>query len=181
MGTSGTAITSAFDHVCERLLGRLEGLTDAEYFWEPVDGCWSLREGADGRWRLDGGGGGGPAPDPAPITTIAWRVGHVGGLGLGGFADWLFGDGDLTPEAIEFPSRADDVAAFLDANYQAWRAGLAALSDAAWEETLGPRWGPYAESNTFDLALHLLDELVHHGAEIALLRDLYARHWAEHS
>src|ERR1700722_6517655 len=48
----------------ERLVGRLEGLTDAEYFWEPVDGCWSLREGADGRWRLDGGEGGAAAPDP---------------------------------------------------------------------------------------------------------------------
>jgi len=22
---------------------RLDGLTDAEYFWEPVDGCWSIR------------------------------------------------------------------------------------------------------------------------------------------
>ena len=22
---------------------RLDGLTDAEYFWEPVEGCWTLR------------------------------------------------------------------------------------------------------------------------------------------
>jgi hypothetical protein len=36
------------------------------------------------------------------------------------------------------------------------------------------RLGPYAESNTVDLALHVLDEVVHHGAEIGLLRDLYA-------
>ena len=40
----------------------------------------------DGRWRLDGGGGGGPAPDPVPVTTIAWRLGHLGGMALGGFA-----------------------------------------------------------------------------------------------
>ena len=34
--------------------------------------------------------------------------------------------------------------------------------------------GPYAESSTVDLALHVLDEVVHHGAEVGLLRDLYA-------
>jgi len=32
---------------------RLEGLTDEEYFWEPVEGCWSLRRGEDGRYALD--------------------------------------------------------------------------------------------------------------------------------
>jgi DinB superfamily len=176
MSTVGSSVVDAFDHVFQRLATRLGGLGDAEYFWEPVDGCWSLRQGADGRWRLDGADSYGAVPDPAPITTIAWRIGHVGGLGLAGFANWLFGDGALTPDAIEFPGRADDVAGFLDGHYQAWRAGLAALPEVAWEETLGPRWGPYAESNTLDLALHVLDELVHHGAEIALLRDLYAHH-----
>jgi hypothetical protein len=174
MGIIGTSITSTFDHVYDRLVGRLDGLSDEEYFWEPVAGCWSLRQGDDGRWLLDGGGGGGPAPDPVPITTIAWRIGHAGGLALGGFADRFFGDGCLTPEAIEFPSRAAGVPGFLDANYRAWRSGLAGLPDAAWEELLGPAWGPYATSNTLDLALHVLDELAHHGAEISLLRDLYA-------
>jgi hypothetical protein len=37
---------------------------------------------------------------------------------------------------------------------------------------LGTSWGAYAESTTADLALHVLDELVHHAAEISLLRDL---------
>lgn len=31
----------------------------------------------------------------------------------------------------------------------------------------------YAEPNTVALALHVLDELVHHGAEAGLSRDLY--------
>jgi hypothetical protein len=181
MSTVGTSITSVFDHVYERLVGRLEGLSDDEYLWEPAAGCWSLRPGADGRWHLDGGGGGGPAPDPAPITTIAWRICHVVGLGLGGFADWLFGDASLLPEAIEYTGRAADLGAFLDTNYQAWRSGLAGLSDADWGEPLGPQWGAYAESSTLDLALHVLDELVHHGAEVSLLRDLYAARATERS
>jgi hypothetical protein len=32
---------------------RLDGLTDEEYFWEPVDGCWSLRRAEDGSYQLD--------------------------------------------------------------------------------------------------------------------------------
>jgi len=170
MGTIGTSMTGAFDHAFGRLRNRLEGLSDDEYFWEPVPGCWSLRQ-HDDRWLLDGG----LPPDPEPVTTIAWRVGHVGGLALGGFADWLFAEGSLTPEAIDFPGRAADVGAFLDANYGAWRAGLVGLSDSAWGDLLGPRWHAYADSSTLDLALHVFDELVHHGAEIALLRDLYSR------
>jgi hypothetical protein len=33
---------------------RLEGLTDAEYVWEPVGGCWTLRRQKSGTWVLDG-------------------------------------------------------------------------------------------------------------------------------
>ena len=30
-------------HWQEQLRPRLDGLSDAEYFWEPVAGCWSVR------------------------------------------------------------------------------------------------------------------------------------------
>jgi hypothetical protein len=33
--------------------------------------------------------------------------------------------------------------------------------------------GPYADSSTVDLALPVLDEIIHQGAEVGLLRDLY--------
>ena len=170
--TAGSLIT-AFDYVWDRLTKRLSGLTDEEYLWEPVAGCWSLRQGGDGRWHLDGGGGGGPAPDPAPVTTIAWRLGHLGGMAVGGFADQLFGDGTLTIERIDFPPSAAAVPAFLDQHYRAWRAGLTGLQPGDWTAPVGQAWGPYSESSTLDLALHVLDEVIHHGAEIGLLRDLY--------
>jgi DinB superfamily len=170
---TGSLITT-FDYVWDRLAGRLSGLTDEEYFWEPVAGCWSLRQDDQGRWQLDGGGGGGPAPDPAPVTTIAWLLGHLGGMAVGGFADRLFGAGTLTVAQLDFPPGAAAVPGFLDEHYRNWRAGLAGLSPAEWASPLGPAWGPYAESNTVDLALHVLDEVIHHGAEVGLLRDLYA-------
>jgi hypothetical protein len=174
MDTVADSLITTFDYVWDRLAGRLSGLTDEEYFWEPVAGCWSLRQDDQGRWQLDGGGGGGPAPDPAPVTTIAWLLGHLGGMAVGGFADRLFGAGTLTVAQLDFPPGAAAVPGFLDEHYRNWRAGLAGLSPAEWASPLGPAWGPYAESNTVDLALHVLDEVTHHGAEVGLLRDLYA-------
>src|SRR5689334_9750464 len=55
---------------------RLAGLTDEEYFWEPVPGCWSIRPIGDGRFSYEQTS---PAPDPPPFTTIAWRIGHIAG------------------------------------------------------------------------------------------------------
>jgi hypothetical protein len=34
-----------------QLRPRLDGLTDAEYFWEPVEGCWSVRRAGAGDGR----------------------------------------------------------------------------------------------------------------------------------
>jgi hypothetical protein len=181
MDEIGFNLITAFDYVWARLTGRLTGLTDDEYFWEPVAGCWSLRQGDDGRWRLDGGGGGGPAPDPAPVTTIAWRLGHLGGMAVGGFAGRRFGRGPQAVEEIDFPARADDVPGFLDEHYRTWRSGLAGLGPAEWDAPLGASWGPYAEASTVDLALHVLDEVIHHGAEVGLLRDLYVHRSSLHA
>jgi hypothetical protein len=173
MDAIASSLITAFDYVWARLGDRISDLTDDEYFWEPVTGCWSLRQDRDGRWHLDGGGGGGPAPDPAPVTTIAWRLGHLGGMAVGGFANRRFGDAQLTIEQIDFPPRASAVPGFLNEQYQAWRTGLTSLSPAEWSAPLGPSWGPYADTSTIDLALHVLDEVSHHGAEVGLLRDLY--------
>ena len=41
-------------------------------------------------------------------------------------------------------------------------------------EPCGPAEGPFAEYSRAELVLHINRELIHHGAEIALLRDLYA-------
>ena len=86
--------------------------------------------------------GGGPAPDPVPVTTIAWRLGHLGGIAVGGFANRRFGDGTLTAAQIGFPSCAAAVPGFLDGHYRTWRAGLTSLSPSEWSAPLGPAWGP---------------------------------------
>ncbi len=142
------SIITTFDYVWDRLSSRLAGLSDDEYLWEPVADCWSLRRGHDGRWRLDGGGGGGPAPQPVSVTTIAWRIGHLGGLALGGFANRRFGDGNVTIEKLDLPGSSAAVGTFLAEHYDAWRGGLAGLDESGWDSPLGPWWGPFAEAQS---------------------------------
>jgi DinB superfamily len=168
------SIMQTFDDVWDRLLRRIRDLRDDEYFWEPVVGCWSLRPTDDGRWLLDGDGGGGPAPDPVPVTTIVWRLGHLAGT-LGGFARMRFGDGQrLTAAELDVPPHAYELSPFLAGYYRSWKDGLLTLPAAEWTQPLGTSFGPYAEANTVDLALHVLDEVVHHAAEVGVLRDLWS-------
>ena len=46
-------LVSLSQHVFDRTRRRLSGLTDAEYFWEPVSGCWSVRVNDEGVASID--------------------------------------------------------------------------------------------------------------------------------
>jgi hypothetical protein len=54
-----------------------------------------------------------------------------------------------------------------------WSSGVRGLTAADLERAVGPAEGPFAERPMLDLVLHINREVIHHGAEIALLRDLY--------
>jgi hypothetical protein len=149
---------------------RLEGLTDAEYLWEPVEGCWSVRPAGDGRFTVDWAD---PEPSPPPFTTIAWRLAHIGSGVLGLRANTHFGDGTLTLERIVWPGTAADAIAFVEDAYAAWKAGVDGLAETALARPIGPTAGPWADYPFASLVLHINREVIHHGAEVALLRDLY--------
>ena len=158
---------------------RLEGLTDEEYFWEPVADCWSLRLDAGGRYRLDGQR---PEPAPPPVTTIAWRLVHIGAGCLANRASAFFGDGSVPEDATmldprhvpaELPGSAGEAIAFLEWAYRWWHDGIAALDEAGLQAPLGPRGGRYAADPMAGLIAHINREVMHHGGEICLLRDLY--------
>ena len=158
---------------------RLEGLTDEEYFWEPVEGCWSLRRDADGCYALDGQW---PEPAPPPVTTIAWRLVHLGATCLANRANAFFGDGSVPADADMFdprhvpttlPTSAAEGIAFLEQAYHRWHDGIAALDDAGLQVPLGPKGAGYADDPMVGLILHINREVMHHGGEIGLLRDLY--------
>jgi hypothetical protein len=70
-------------HWRRQLRPRLNGLTDEEYRWEPVPGAWNVRPRGKGTAPVAAGAGeftidfAMPEPDPPPVTTIAWRLGHI--------------------------------------------------------------------------------------------------------
>jgi hypothetical protein len=154
-------------HWTTALRPRLDGLTDDEYFWEPVPGCWTVHRdgGIDFSY---------PPPQPEPFTTIAWRLAHVI---VGVFAvrnHSHFGGPPADYESWRYATDAATALRQLDEAYQNWIDGVRALGDDGLERPCGPAEGPYAEHSMAELVLHINREVIHHGAEIACIRDLYA-------
>jgi hypothetical protein len=188
-----------FDFARERLAGRMSGpvmdsgdgtdtrvgpMTDEEYFWEPVPGCWSVRRRADrlgaratllegqGDWGRDSAAY--PHPWPPPFTTLAWRLSHLTEL-LTLRADHTAGSHTLTRDDYPVSGDAADAVAAFDAGADAWRKALLSVDDTALD-TVGYCTYPHgsdAEEPFIDIAWWVNQEVLHHGAEIAMLRDLY--------
>lgn len=157
---------------------RMAGLTDDEYWWEPAGRAWSLRE-RDGELALELFE---PEPPIPPVTTIAWRMVHIGRDIFGKRARAFFGptpapgDADMFddrhwPEPL--PRTAADALAMLEKTYRMWRDGVAELDDQQLRQRLGPKGQAFAEFTMAALVLHLNRETMAHGAELCLLRDLY--------
>ena len=149
-----------------QLRPRLNGLTDDEYFWQPVPDCWTVHPdgGIDFAY---------PPPQPEPFTTIAWRLAHVIVGVLAMRVHSHFGGPPADYGSWNYATDAATALAQLDAVYEQWRDGVRGLDDAALAAPCGPAEGPYAEETMTTLVLHINREVIHHGAEIALLRDLY--------
>lgn len=119
-----------------------------------------------------------PAPDPAPVTTIAWRLGHVIVGVFGARNASHFGGPPIDYLTVDWPATADGALALLDETYARWVDGVRGLDLDRLGEPVGPAEGPYAEHPYATLVLHIHREAIHHLAEIALLRDLYAHRGA---
>jgi len=158
------------DFAWQRLRGRVAGLTDEEYFWEPFDGCWTVREtdaglAADWAWI---------PPEPPPFTTLAWRITHIVDiLQEERTATWFGHEPAADDGEPPVPESAEAALAALDQAYNIWRRRLAALGQDDLDRTMGEIAGPYGDSDGASFALHILDELIHHGAEVGTVRDLY--------
>ncbi|WP_432102525.1 DinB family protein [Streptomyces sp. bgisy091] len=188
-----------FDWACERLTRRMAGpfvdsgngtdveapaLTDQEYLWEPVPECWSVRPHAagpgPGAATLTGAGEWGrdtapfPHPSPPPFTTLAWRLSHLSEL-LALRADHTAGSHSATRADYRVAGTAAEALAGFGSAAASWRAALLSADDAALD-TVGYSTYPYGsdpEDAFLDVVWWVNQELLHHGAEIALLRDLY--------
>ena len=156
-------------------------LTDEEYLWEPAPGAWSIRRRGEaasprpfgpGEWQLDGAIG---DPDPTPVTTIAWRLGHLHSC----FAvdwEWTFGQRRRPPDQlVDFSPSAAVALERLWAALDRWRDSVAAVTPEQLD-TVGFDQNPWSSAPEEPFITVIAEanlELVHHMAEIALLRDLY--------
>ena len=178
----GLAIEQLTWHWEHHARPRLAGLTDEEYLWEPAPGAWSVRPrgtaataqaiGA-GDWEIDWAD---PTPTPDPVTTIAWRLGHLIVGVFGARAASHFGFRQCDYQSWEYAGTAESALAQLDETYAAWLAGVRGLDEAALTRAVGAAEGPFAEHPMAELVLHINREAIHHLAEIALLRDLWPHH-----
>jgi hypothetical protein len=140
-------VVALFEYATTRLLDRVAGLTDDEWDRQPVDG--ELRISI--RWRLD----------HIAETLDEPRNREFLGAGPSG-------------EAAPVPAASADAAVAAVRAAAARFAALArGLGDSA-SEPLGPVAGPYGADSRLSFVLHVVDELVHHAAEVAVLRDLHA-------
>lgn len=168
-----------FDFALDRLVTRLDGLTDDEYFWEPVPGCWNIRPREQRRTDKWIGGGGWvmeidvPEPDPPPVTTIAWRMFHLAS-GLALRADYTTGTRAMTEEDIDTPATATAGIELLVVSGDIWRTVLTESTDADLSQIGRSQfWGLDPKLPFLDIVWWVNQEMLHHGGEIALLRDLY--------
>ncbi|MER5517742.1 DinB family protein [Streptomyces sp. NPDC002763] len=194
-----SSLLEQYDFAHKRLADRMAGpfmdsgdgtdtqvgpMTDEEYLWEPVPGCWSVRRRVDGPGSratlLAGAGDWGrddasyPHPWPPPFTTIAWRLSHLSEL-LTLRADHTAGGHGLTRDDYPVSGDVTEAVAAFDAGATAWRKVLLSVDDAALD-TVGYCTYPHGsdpDEPFIDIVWWVNQELLHHGAEIALLRDLY--------
>jgi hypothetical protein len=157
----------------------IESLTDDEYLWEPAPGAWSLRRRGEATTPMAAGGGdvvadfAFPEPTPPPVTTIAWRLAHVI-VGLFGARVAIhFGGPPADYATWRYAADARTALEQLDDGYRRWTDGVRALDADALERPIGPGEGEWSEASYAELVLHINREVIHHGAEILLLRDLY--------
>ena len=168
------------EEASRNLLAYIADLSDEEYLWEPVSGCWSVRpDGAGGfraEWELT------PLLGDGPFTTIAARLWHLGArpwprpeLSRDLLLRWQFGH-PYAPHGRDLHDAcgtAADAVASLREDNDRWLRHLAALTEDELEEPIGSIAGQYADSTYVGLIGHLTNEYVHHAAEVRLLRHLY--------
>ena len=137
-------LLALFDEAYSRLSNRLTGLADDEWAWSPIND---------------------------PKVSIRWRLQHLTDmLTERRNAEWLGVD---VPSSRVAPSVTTAEQAVVHLAEAAARCRAVIESAADLDEPIGPEAGPYAAASRRSFVLHVLDELIHHAAEAALLRDLY--------
>ena len=119
-------------HWQQQLRPRLDGLTDDEYFWQPVPDCWTISRRGESSAPVSVGVGdftidSADEPlSPEPVTTIAWRLASLARrVRAAGYPHFDLSAGPA-PEP-RFPGTASEALRRLDEGHDAWLADVRQL------------------------------------------------------
>ncbi len=139
-------------HWTHQLRPRLVGLSDAEHRWEPVSRDLASAES---------------------VPTIAWRLDHVT-VGLAVTNATHFNGPAATFEDFEPAGSADEALHRIDGAFEHWIDGVRMLGEEGLRRPQGPTSpSEFADAPMARLVMYTSVELIHHGAEVCLLRDLF--------
>lgn len=85
-----------------------------------------------------------------------------------------FGGPPVNYEDFAYPGTAAEALGLLDGYYATWIGAVSAMDEAALAAPVGAAERHWADAPMATLTLHINREMIHHLAEVALLRDLYA-------
>ena len=150
-----------------RLRARIEGLTDDEFFWQPMPRSWTIYEDRPGHWTYHYAI---PEPDPAPLTTIGWQLVHLGTTKLM-YHEWAYGDARLTFPQIEIPSSTSGALLLLEKGQGMLADDLRGMPEANLDDPRKTNWGDLWPA--WRIFTTMADHDAFHGGVIGYLRDLY--------
>jgi len=160
-------LATHMDEAYQTLRQRLNGLSDAEFLWEPVPGCWSLLPDVSGRWVVDYIT---PDPEPPPFTTIGWRIVHVATCKVM-YYEYAFCPAKLTWDTLDYPHTAESAVALLEEDHSRFKLVINKLNDMDLESFRLTNWGETWP--TWRIFWTMIFHDLVHGGEIACLGDLY--------
>ena len=117
----------------------LSGISDQEFFWEPVSNCWRIYQAEDGRWSYDYQI---PHPEPSPLTTIGWRLVHIGSCKII-YYEYAFGPAKQTFPELVIPHTAAEAVQWLEQGHSLLKAELTQCSDTTLEQEALTNWGEW--------------------------------------
>ena len=155
----------------------LDDVGEEDCFWEPGTPCWSVRSRATpsrgwgaGEWVCEDEW---PPPEPLPITSIAWRLAHLGAW-TDVYGAWTFEGRQLDLGDLDVPGSRDGLVQWVHAAQDRFTTHVEALEEDELTDQRPAHFG-------IDMPVHrlvdiIVSEHVHHGAEVGLLRDLRRGH-----
>ena len=167
MGAAVELLAREMSETFHDMRSRLHGLSEDEFFWSPAPGSWTVFQDDRGRWEHHYAE---PDPEPAPFTTIAWRLTHLAMCKVM-YHEYAFGPGELSWLTFETPGTPKDAIEMLDTGHALLTEDLAGSLDADLERPVMTNWGE--EWPAWRIFWTMIHHDAHHGGEIGALRDLF--------